>query len=74
MFLSWLLYRLQGNVQGVTVTGASTFVLDKIESDLLSLRIDFAFHVPEISAEGEHYNVDGNIKDLLPVYGEGPFS
>jgi hypothetical protein len=56
------------------VTGASTFVLDKIESDLLSLRIDFAFHVPEISAEGEHYNVDGNIKDLLPVYGEGPFS
>jgi hypothetical protein len=64
---------LKGSVDGVHVEKISTFVIDKVKTNLLLLRVEAAVTVPEIVASGVHYNLDGIVGALLPVYGEGSF-
>jgi hypothetical protein len=64
---------LKGSVDGVQVEKVSTFVVDNVKTNLLLLRVETTISVPEIAASGE-YKLDGNVANLLPVYGEGRFS
>jgi len=66
--------QLSGVLDQVTVSKLATFVIDNIKANLLLLRLDFGLSVPELTAEGNHYAIDGNLGGLLPVYGEGAFS
>jgi hypothetical protein len=74
MVLCSLLYRLKGSVDDAKVEKISTFVIDNVKTNLLLLSLEAAISVPEIVASGVHYKIDGNVGDLLPVYGEGSFS
>jgi hypothetical protein len=65
---------LKGSVDEVRVEKISTFVIDRVKTNLLLLRVEADVSVPEIVASGVHYKLDGNIGSLLPVYGEGRFS
>ncbi|XP_069687791.1 uncharacterized protein [Periplaneta americana] len=64
---------LTGTADGVEVLEISTFVVDKIKTNLLMLNAEFAFHVPEIIAKGVNYNIEGSLSDMIPIYGSGAF-
>jgi hypothetical protein len=71
--LSSFLGRLKGTADKVVVEKVSTFVVDKIKTNLLLLNAEFGVSVEEITARGDHYNLEGDLGGLLPIYGEGRF-
>jgi hypothetical protein len=64
---------LKGELDKVEVSNIATFEIDNINTNILQLKLDFGVSVPEIVAKGEKYSLDGNLGELLPVYGEGSF-
>ncbi|KAJ9582714.1 hypothetical protein L9F63_022955 [Diploptera punctata] len=62
---------LKGTLDGVKVTGISTFVVDSVKLNILGLNAQFAVHVPKIVVEADNYDIDGEIGGLVPVYGNG---
>jgi hypothetical protein len=65
---------LKGSIDQAQVEKISTFEIKSLKSNLLLLTITAEVGVPSIEARGDHYNIDGNLGGLLPVYGEGSFS
>ncbi|PSN55967.1 hypothetical protein C0J52_02147 [Blattella germanica] len=63
--------KIAGTVDGAGVTGIAGFVVDLIKTNLLQLNVDFGVHVPEIHLTAEHYDIDGELGGLIPVYGNG---
>jgi hypothetical protein len=55
------------------VEKVSTFVVDKLKTNLLLLNAEFGVSVEEITVRGDHYNLEGDLGGLLPLYGEGRF-
>lgn len=66
--------RLKGTIDNAEVEKVSTFVIDKIKTNLLLLNAEFGVSVPELVAHGENYDIEGNLGGLLPIYGQGRFS
>jgi hypothetical protein len=65
---------LKGDADKVKVDNLATFVVEKIKTNLLLLNAEFGVSVPVLVVRGEHYNIEGNLGGLLPIYGEGRFS
>jgi hypothetical protein len=68
-----LLCRLKGAAEKISVEGVSTFIVEKIKTNLLLLNAEFGVSVPQINVKGERYNIEGNVAGLIPIFGEGAF-
>lgn len=64
---------MKGNLSNLNITELSTFSIDSIHTNILTLKIDVALSVPTVALAGG-YAIDGLIADLFPLYGGGPLS
>lgn len=64
--------KLSGNLDHGNLTELSSYSIDYTKINVFGLSVAVNFSLPEIKAKG-HYDIDGEIGDLLPVYGAGDF-
>ncbi|MPC33778.1 hypothetical protein E2C01_027140 [Portunus trituberculatus] len=63
--------RVKGSLSDVRVLGLSSFNIDKVHSQLLTLKVDMELGIPLLEINGT-YSITGNA-GILPVYGDGNF-
>ncbi|XP_063866722.1 uncharacterized protein LOC135103835 isoform X1 [Scylla paramamosain] len=63
--------RVQGSLSDVRVLGLSSFTIDKVHSQLLTLKVDLELGIPLLEINGT-YSITGKA-GILPIYGDGPF-
>lgn len=61
---------MKGNFQNMTIHNLSKYNVDLFNLNILSLSVKANMSLPELVMEGL-YELDGNIGDLIPIYGEG---
>nr|CAD7610871.1 unnamed protein product [Timema genevievae] len=66
-------FSLTGSFPIISINKFTQFLVDKLDVNLLMLKTDFGFLVPEIYTNGT-YTLDGVIGYIVPVWGSGPFT
>lgn len=64
---------LVGSVDNVAITGASTFKVVSVVTDVVALTAVIDISVDALKLVGEHYVLEGDLNGLLPLWGEGAF-
>lgn len=57
----------------VTISGLSTFIVDRARLSLIGPTIAVNLTVPIVLVDG-HYNLSGVVGDMFHIHGAGPFS
>ncbi|XP_071440540.1 uncharacterized protein [Hetaerina americana] len=65
--------KLTGNLDHANITQLSEYNIDYTKLNVFGLSVAVNISLPEIKAKG-HYDINGEIVDLLPVYGHGDFN
>jgi len=69
-----LIFRLNGSVDNVVVTGASNFQVVNVKADLTLLTTEVDISLAAARLVGEHYDLVGDLLDgALPLWGNGSF-
>lgn len=73
-FESMGLVRLDGIITGMRIEGVHGVHFTQIEFNAATLECVFDFNIPALRVSGAYYDLRGTFGDLLPIFGNGPFT